>query len=227
MIKSIHGLIIVVFLFLIPLAFAQSNQATIQGTIYNIFLEELDKAVITINSSPEQTEVSKNGSYAFTIPAPGTYTLTATYFDKYDSYEIKETIEIKESGTYKIDLILIPSLDTDLKEEDTNEFDYTENENEKNYTTLIIILFIIILIVLYIIINKKKVKESDIKSEQEEELDNLHKFIKENGGRATQKEIRKKFPSSEAKVSLMITELESKGKVRRIKRGRSNIIIIT
>ena len=51
-------------------------------------------------------------------------------------------------------------------------------------------------------------------------------FLKERDGRATQKEIRKQFPLSEAKISLLIAELESKQIVKKIKKGRSNIIIL-
>lgn len=43
--------------------------------------------------------------------------------------------------------------------------------------------------------------------------------------RITQKELRKNIPLSEAKISLVITELESLGKIRKIKQGRGNIII--
>jgi len=52
------------------------------------------------------------------------------------------------------------------------------------------------------------------------------KFIKKEGGRTTQKEIRKNIGLGEAKVSLIITELEHKKKVKRIKKGRGNIIIL-
>jgi uncharacterized membrane protein len=51
-------------------------------------------------------------------------------------------------------------------------------------------------------------------------------IIKEEGGRTTQKDIRKKIPLSEAKVSLMISELEAKGKIQKIKKGRGNIIVV-
>ncbi|MFC1723099.1 hypothetical protein ACFL0V_03090 [Nanoarchaeota archaeon] len=51
-------------------------------------------------------------------------------------------------------------------------------------------------------------------------------ILKKEGGRATQKEIRKHIPLSEAKISLMIAELESQGKVKKVKKGRGNIIIL-
>lgn len=43
--------------------------------------------------------------------------------------------------------------------------------------------------------------------------------------RITQKDIRKQMPDSEAKVSLVLAEFESKGIIKKIKKGRGNIII--
>ena len=51
-------------------------------------------------------------------------------------------------------------------------------------------------------------------------------IIKKHGGRITQKELRKEMPLSEAKVSLLISELEHKNKIEKIKKGRGNIIIL-
>ncbi len=38
-------------------------------------------------------------------------------------------------------------------------------------------------------------------------------------------DIRKNFPYSEAKISLMIDELEAKGLVKKVKKGRGNLIL--
>ena len=70
-------------------------------------------------------------------------------------------------------------------------------------------------------------KEEKEEFESPESLDKVIRIIKENNGRVTQKEIRKQIPLSEAKISLMITELEDKGIVKRIKKGRGNIIILS
>lgn len=64
------------------------------------------------------------------------------------------------------------------------------------------------------------------KPELPKELQEVVSFIKKEGGRATQKEIRKEFPLSEGKVSLMISDLEEKGVVKRIKKGRGNIVVL-
>ncbi len=51
-------------------------------------------------------------------------------------------------------------------------------------------------------------------------------IIKANDGRITQKELRSKLKYSEAKVSLMISDLEQRGLVEKFKKGRGNIIKI-
>jgi uncharacterized membrane protein len=68
--------------------------------------------------------------------------------------------------------------------------------------------------------NKEKVEELD------DDLKKVLDILKAEGGRTTQKEIRKHIPLSEAKVSLIITEMEVKGMVEKIKKGRGNIIIL-
>lgn len=62
--------------------------------------------------------------------------------------------------------------------------------------------------------------------ESDEITKKIIEIIKEEGGRTTQKYIRKRIPFSEAKISLAITDLESKGKLQKIKKGRGNIIIL-
>jgi uncharacterized membrane protein len=58
-----------------------------------------------------------------------------------------------------------------------------------------------------------------------DDLQELYETIMQSGGRVTQKDLRKKFTCSEAKVSLMLADLEDRGLIKKIKRGRANIII--
>lgn len=58
-----------------------------------------------------------------------------------------------------------------------------------------------------------------------EDLRELYDLILKKGGRTTQKEIRKDAKYGEAKVSLMLADLEDRGLIKKIKKGRSNIII--
>jgi uncharacterized membrane protein len=50
--------------------------------------------------------------------------------------------------------------------------------------------------------------------------------MEKSGGRITQLDLRKALPYSEAKVSLMITDLENRGIVKKIKKGRGNVLIL-
>ena len=67
------------------------------------------------------------------------------------------------------------------------------------------------------------------KSEENEPgyLDEALAIIKKHDGRLSQKELRKEMRHlSEAKVSLILTELEHKGKIERIKKGRGKVVIL-
>nr|QNO43791.1 hypothetical protein BPLLOOKG_00017 [Methanosarcinales archaeon ANME-2c ERB4]QNO50599.1 hypothetical protein EGELPFMD_00019 [Methanosarcinales archaeon ANME-2c ERB4] len=64
--------------------------------------------------------------------------------------------------------------------------------------------------------------ESDLPSD----LKDVLRVIRDGGGRITQKELRARLKYSEAKVSLMITDLEARGMVKKVKKGRGNVIIL-
>ncbi len=63
-------------------------------------------------------------------------------------------------------------------------------------------------------------KELELHREERDVLE----FIEKNGGSATQRELRKALPYSESKVSMVLTNLEGLGKLRKTKRGRGNVI---
>jgi len=65
-------------------------------------------------------------------------------------------------------------------------------------------------------------EESDLPPDLKEVLS----VIRDGGGRITQKELRARLKYSEAKVSLMITDLEDRGMVKKVKKGRGNVIIL-
>ncbi|MPN35408.1 hypothetical protein SDC9_182906 [bioreactor metagenome] len=59
-----------------------------------------------------------------------------------------------------------------------------------------------------------------------DDLKEIMDLIRANGNRITQRELRKKSPYSESKVSLMLSDLEERGLVEKFKKGRGNIIRI-
>ena len=84
------------------------------------------------------------------------------------------------------------------------------------------------------ILPKKKLHEEEIRALPPvkvvglpDDLNQVLNVIRESGGRINQVELRQKLPYSEAKVSLMISDLEDRGLVRKIQKGRGNIIVLT
>jgi uncharacterized membrane protein len=221
--KMYKKLIFAVFLLLI---IDVAAAAAIHGTIYNLDLEKQQDSIVIVNSTPKQTLVSKDGTYAFELPV-GSYAVKA----EYNEDTTTETITIKEEGTYVLDLILFPSfLEEKLLEEIEEpvlEDEYFKEPMAFYYITIIIAAIAIILAVYLVIRYKKvlKVMKTPEETAEEDVADEIYDFIKKNK-RVLQKQIRKKFPSSEAKISLILKELEHKGKIEKIKKGRGNLIIL-
>ena len=102
-------------------------------------------------------------------------------------------------------------------------------EEKQAFPWLYIILVVVIIIAVIIFLKKRKPREKINEKILEEEIDpkdKIYEFIKQKGGRVTQREIRKNFPVSQATISLILTELENDGKLKKIKRGKGNIIIL-
>jgi len=207
------------------------NAAEIYGTVYDMSLNPAKGAVIDINSTPKQNYVSKDGSYSF-ILGLGDYVINAKYVHNYRAYSAEENITIIDEGKYILDLIVFPDLSEEnellLLNEDINLEDIYEDETNA-FPWLYIILPVIIIIAIFLFFKKRKPKKKTDEKILEEEIDpkdKIYEFIKQKGGRITQKEIRKNFPVSQATISLILTELENDGKLKKIKRGKGNIIIL-
>lgn len=225
-----------------------STAATITGTVYDIGLEQLNNAIIEVNTEPPQKIIVKEGIYSFDIPL-GSYMITAKYYEEnLLKYEDKQNIEIKDDGEFVFDLILFPSLEDDEKLFDTSDLDI-DDPYDNGDANLGLIIGVIVIVTLGIIgfgvwyfrsrkgsdakgtkLKNKEAKEKTIIVDKEEKdtdeyYDMVLKMIKDNK-RITQKEIRKEVPLSEAKISLIISELEHKGKIEKIKKGRGNILVL-
>ena len=227
-------------LLIVPLVSA----ATLKGSIYDENLDLAKDVLVEVNTQPQQKYLAKTGSYSFDLP-PGKYTLTA----KNDQYTVTESVEIHSpTGEYIFDLFLLP----DFVEEDElwqeTEQDLPLDTEEKTiplWSKVIagIIFAALLGRIIYtrkkygsLWLFRKKIKAESKKTlEQHKEelaqepgsLDQALEIIKKHDGRISQKELRKEMMYlSEAKVSLIVTELEHKGKVEKIKKGRGNVLIL-
>lgn len=223
--------ILLAMLLLLPV---EVSAAVIHGSIYDLELNQLKDVVVEISTSPKQLVVAKNGSYSFVVP-PGAFNIKATHLEK--KLVATEQITVRSDGSYVLDLLLFPSFEeeefllneseiVDVTEEDIPD----EPTNNNKIGAIIFFIFIILALVSWFSLqqHKKNPEETETKEVKSmpDSLDGIVDFIKSEGGRTTQKEIRKKFPFSEAKISLMLDELEAKGTIKKLKKGRGNIIIL-
>jgi len=210
-----------VMYFLVFLVIIQSSlAATIYGTIYDSALDKASNIKITIDTTPIQYQISKDSDYSFGVSA-GTYTLKAEQYQYRDVVaEMQEDITVNEDGTYRLDLILFPIFE-DFGENETSFIEDAIIE-EKTVIWPYFLFIIIIITILVLFLLKKKIKS---KSNIPDDLQDLYQFIKKQK-RTTQKELRKQFPLSEAKISLMVTDLEQRNLIKKLKKGRGNIIIL-
>jgi uncharacterized membrane protein len=213
--------ILLILLLSLPLAYA----AQIYGTLYSWdAFEPLNDVVVEINTTPEQVIVSRDGSYSFSVP-DGSYLLRARYYENnLLKLEAEEVIEVPQNGSYRIDLILFPTLEEEFL---FDEIDVSILEEEERGSSLFIIIAVFLISAIFAgyILLKKKEKEEESEP-LPEDLAQVLEIIKKEGGRMKQSELRKRLGCSEAKLSLMLADLEHRGKIKKIKKGRGNIVIL-
>ncbi len=246
MVKIRTGLIIIL---LSAVLINGAHAATMHGTIYewSDFEKPLKNAIVEVNSTPPQYMVSTTGTYSFNL-SPGNYSIRAKYYrNNILEYAAEEEMIIDREGDFIHDILLFPP--TDSEYEMLGDINLTKdvelkNDPELNSYFVFILMFVLLVILVFYKLRKKKpvspvpdepleipsVKTPENMEELKtielpEDLKNLYDLILGMGGRTTQKELRKKIAFSEAKVSLMIADLEDRGLIKKIRRGRSNIII--
>lgn len=93
----------------VPFLEDKNVTATVHGATYaQDTLELLNDTVISINSTPSQSMVAKDGIYSFEL-VPGDYAITARYYRNNTLIYSKETtFKIEGEGNYVFDLLLYP-----------------------------------------------------------------------------------------------------------------------
>ncbi len=215
--------------------------ATVHGNIYDLSLNKVKGAIVESNTTPAQVFIATDGTYTMDIPK-GTYLVTAKQKEGRQVLAIENrTISVGQEGAYVIDFILFPVIDEDA----FDEIDLSDvaGKEEVSMNTVFAAMVAVLLVsgaaFAYwrykkgLIDTEKEEAEKPAakgpQSQSKEDVDYLSQtvaIIRRHGGRATQKDIRKEMPLSEAKISLLIAELEHKGTIEKIKKGRGNIIIL-
>lgn len=226
------------FIFLLPLLCCHStNAARIHGNIYEWYtLEPLYNVIVYVNSTPPQRFVATRGFYEFELEK-GNYMLVAKYYEGNKLvYIYEENITIQSDGNFTIDIIMFPNIDLEekiFKESDVNFsiedvlwLQKREKIQEMRDLLLIFLGAILLFLFVFFLLRKTREKGQETSEELPDDLKEMVEIIKENGGRITQLELRKKLNYSEAKISLMLADLERRGLIEKFKRGKGNIIIL-
>ncbi len=185
------------------------DAAVIYGKLYRWdTLDTISGAVVTIKDGSIQRMVAKNGSYSFEV-ASGNYTIIAEWKD------LVAVENVSVTGVSRYDLILFPKLEVS----EPPEVPIIEEGEPPYYVAVAAIAGAVVAALYYI-------KRKEVVEELPEDLKEVLDVIKQSGGRITQKELRKKLGYSEAKMSLIIADLERRGLIEKIKKGRGNVIFL-
>lgn len=240
--------------FLTIILFAALTQAAVlRGTVYDSDFNALSKVLVEINSTPRQTMVAQHGEYAFNVPL-GHYEINAFFENASTSAEasvitegdyridlILISIDLGELNAYDQNLPNV--LNETFAEEKTQPPALAQSENLAFFAIVALALATLVAAAWLFTrfkkraknesktIARKKARREVAKIVEEKhvtltrEQRELLEKIKSSGGRLKQKDLRKQVEYSEAKVSLDLDVLESQGLIKRIKKGRGNIII--
>ncbi len=244
------GLALVVLLLLSQTALA----ATLHGTVYREDLSVAKEALVTIGTQPEQRLLTTNGTYEFTLP-PGNYTIRAVNVGGRNQ-SVEENVSVAQEGNFTFDLFFFPNMDQENALYNDIATDFQEPpaplpQQQGNGVWPVVVLILAVLLILFgpfIYLHwhfqrvtrdlaregaaREGAAEDDGKADDGQDLpadgklQEVVAILKEEGGRMTQKELRRRLPDSEAKISLLVAELEQKGTVEKIKKGRGNILVL-
>ncbi len=221
-----------------PTASAQDN-TRVYGTIYDLWtFTPLENAIVKATPGPQT--VATDGTYSLSL-SPGSYTIKATYYSGTTPlYEAEENITLQEGENLLLDLLMFPAQEDELEDNYDNALEEEEGREagvEAGLPWLGLAVVLIIAVIAVVIFYHRKIlglveKEVATPSSARvvglpDDLDEVLNAIRESGGRINQVELRQKLPYSEAKVSLMVSDLEERGLVRKIQKGRGNIIVLT
>ena len=232
---------------LAALAFAVSlaSAASIHGIVYDADLEPVDGAVVQVDTAPIQRVVARNGSYSFEVP-PGNYTLSATYSAGERHYSTQENLSVQSEGEFTLDLVFLSfappeEIEVEQLPEDLPQTGFTPSPSQNSVFDALLFVLVsafVFLAIAFALLKTMRASRLEkparrpqkktaavppvvVTPSQRQLLEQLEKA----GGRTTQKELRRLLPNaSEAGVSMDLTELEDAGIIKKIKKGRGNII---
>ena len=213
--------------------FAVLHAATLQGNVYSAdSFDAVQGATVKLEGASTYQVFSSDGTYSMEV-APGAYNISATYYENgtMKGYAKDEIVVGAEGASYDI-VLFSPEEFEGVESFGVGEIDENIPERQKeDWTPLLVVgavlLIVIVAVAAYFLLGKKKDGEKP-KVEKKKELDEEEKkvieILKGSEGMRNQKELREILKCTDTKISLLISSLEAQGYVKRIKKGRENIV---
>jgi hypothetical protein len=208
-------------LLLAALLIGPVSAAYVHGDIYGPGFEKVDRTVIRVEGRFTYQLVTDKSNYSIYLPE-GEYGISATAgTDRGDALQYLDAINVGAEDQ-RLDLVLRPSWPLE-------------------HTILIIALGALGAVFLWSnrLWGKKAAPEAAVAGhekgapippvrrtpvELDDDAKSVLRVLEGAEGRATQKELKETLRFSDAKLSLILTELEQLGRIRKFKRGRANIV---
>lgn len=208
------------------------HAATLQGNVYSAdSFDAVQGAMVKLEGASTYQVFSSDGTYAMEV-APGAYNISAYYYENgtLKGYAKDEIMVGADGASY--DIVLF-SPDEFEGVEGFGFADVDENipEGRKDdWTALagwaVLLIFVMVAAAYFFLSKKKGEKPPEVqkKKEPDDEEKKVIEILKGSEGMRNQKELREILKCTDTKISLLISSLEAQGYVKRIKRGRENIV---
>lgn len=212
--------------------FAVLHAATLQGNVYSAdSFDAVQGAMVKLEGASTYQAFSSDGTYSMEV-APGVYNISATYYENgsLKGYAKDEIVVGVEGASYDI-VLFSPDEFEGVEGFGIGEIDENIPEGQKEDWTVwiggLVLLIAVVAAGAYFFLLKKKGKnlpEAEKKRELDEEEKKVIEILKNSEGMRNQKELREILKCTDTKISLLISSLEAQGYVKRIKKGRENIV---
>ncbi|MDD2655383.1 MAG: hypothetical protein PHQ80_01815 [Candidatus ainarchaeum sp.] len=213
--------------------FAVLHAATLQGNVYSAdSFDAVQGALVKAEGASTYQVLSSDGTYSMQV-VPGAYNISAYYYENgtLKGYAEDGIAVGAEGASYDI-VLFSPDEFEGIEGFETAELDENipEVRNEGWTPALaggLVLLVVIVAGAAYFLFVKKKAEKAPA-MERKRELDGEEKkvleILKGSEGMRNQKELREILKCTDTKISLLISSLEAQGYVKRIKKGRENIV---
>jgi uncharacterized membrane protein len=210
--------------------FAVLHAAALGGSIYSMdSFDAVQGVLVKADGASTYQVFSSDGVYSMEV-APGAYNISAYYYENgtLTGYAKDEILVGAEGAAYDI-VLFSPDEFEGIEGFGIGEIDEDIPAGRKDdWAPLSFgLVLLIAAVAAYLLLGRKKA-EKPLKAGKERELDEEEKKVVEilegSEGMRNQKELREILKCTDTKISLLISSLEAQGYVKRIKKGRENIV---